>query len=327
LNENLYNINDDLLVKYLLGEASAQEKTAVENWLVADEENAKYFGQLQLIWTESEKLAEKIEVDENAAWKRFRERIERPRQTNKAISTVRKMSWMRIAALFILIAGISTVAYLMLNKNAPVQMITASSSNRVFSDTLPDGSVVTLNKNSSLVYPDKFEEQERPVTLNGEAFFNVTPDKKKPFIIHVNDVTIRVVGTSFNVRSENGRTEVIVETGIVQVMRKGKIVELKPKEKTSIDQQDSALVKETEKEQLYNYYRTKEFVCDNTPLWKLVQVLNEAYHANIVIGRDELKTLPISTTFSNESLDQVLEVIRLTFGIAVQQTQDKIILR
>jgi transmembrane sensor len=327
LNENLYNINDDLLVKYLLGEASAQEKTAVENWLLADEANAKYFGQLQLIWTESEKLADKIQVDENAAWKRFRERTERPRATNKPISTLHKMSWMRIAALLILIVGVSTVAYLILNKNAPVQMITASTSDKVLSDTLPDGSVVTLNKNSSLVYPDKFEKEERPVTLNGEAFFNVTPDKKKPFIIHVNDVTIRVVGTSFNVRSENGRTEVIVETGIVQVMRKGKIVELKPKEKTSIDQQDSALVKETEKEQLYNYYRTKEFVCDNTPLWKLVQVLNEAYHANIIIGRDELKTLPISTTFSNESLDQVLEVIRLTFGIAVQKTQDKIILR
>jgi transmembrane sensor len=326
LKENFYNINDDRLVKYLLDEASAEERSAVESWLAANEANAKYFGQLQLIWSESKKLSEKIEVDENAAWKRFQERKNTTHETKQS-SMVRSMSWMRIAALLLLIAGISTLAYLLLNKNAPVQMITASSSDKVLSDTLPDGSVVTLNKNSSLIYPDKFKDSERPVTLNGEAFFKITPDKKKPFIIHVNDVTIRVVGTSFNVRTENGRTEVIVETGIVQVMRKNKLIELRPKEKTIVDQQDSVLVKETEKEQLYNYYRTKEFVCDNTPLWKLVQVLNEAYHANIVIGRDELKTLPISTTFSNESLDQVLEVIRLTFGIAVQKTQDKIILR
>ena len=87
------------------------------------------------------------------------------------------------------------------------------------------------------------------------------------------------------------------------------------------------LVKAVEEEQLYNYYRTKEFVCDNTPLWKLVEVLNEAYQANIVIDRPGLRTLPLSATFNNESLDQVLEVISLTFNISVTRTEDTIHLR
>ena len=206
-------------------------------------------------------------------------------------------------------------------------MITASASDTALIQKLNDGSVVTLNKNSSLAYPDKFAGDEREVTLNGEGFFQVTPDKSKPFTVHVNDITVKVVGTSFNIRTLNGKTEVIVETGIVQVSRKNKMVELRPKEKVLVSQEDSSLVKQVETEKLYNYYRTKEFVCDNTPLWKLVEVLNEAYQANIVIQKPQLRSLPLNTTFSNESLDHILEVIQLTFDITVEKENDKIILR
>jgi len=84
--------------------------------------------------------------------------------------------------------------------------------------------------------------------------------------------------------------------------------------------------KEKVSDKLHNYYRTKEFVCDDTPLWKLVQVLNEAYKTNIVFGKEELKDLRMNTTFYNESLDQVLEVIHLTFNITVRKENGKIIL-
>ena len=98
---------------------------------------------------------------------------------------------------------------------------------------MPDGSVITVNKNSTLSYPSEFKGKTREVALNGEAFFKVTPNKEKPFIIHVNDVTVRVVGTSFNIRSEKGKTEVIVETGIVQVTKNKRTVSLLPKRKDS----------------------------------------------------------------------------------------------
>jgi transmembrane sensor len=75
-------------------------------------------------------------------------------------------------------------------------------------------------------------------------------------------------------------------------------------------------------DKLYNYYRTKEFVCDDTPLWKLVQVVNEAYNVKIIIGRKELNDKTLTTTFYNESLEQVLEVIRLTFDITVIKKED-----
>jgi ferric-dicitrate binding protein FerR (iron transport regulator) len=143
----------------------------------------------------------------------------------------------------------------------------------------------------------------------------------------VNDVEVKVVGTSFNIRSENGVTEVIVETGVVQVTRNGKTVELRPSEKLKLGEQDTVLVKEKVEDRLYNYYRSKEFVCDDTPLWKLVEVLNEAYGANIIIENKDLRGLKLNTTFNNESLDRILEVIATTFDITVTPEKDRIILK
>ena len=134
---------------------------------------------------------------------------------------------------------------------------------------------------------------------------------------------VTVVGTSFNIKSENGNTEVVVETGIVRVTRSGKTVELVAGEKIVIHPGDSVAAKEAVTDKLYNYYRSKEFVCDDTPLWKLVQVINEAYDVNIVIGRKELNDLTLTTTFNNESLDQILEVIRLSFDdITITKKED-----
>ena len=153
--------------------------------------------------------------------------------------------------------------------------------------------------------------------MKGEAFFNVTPNKKKPFVISVNDVQITVVGTSFNVKTINGNTDVVVETGVVKVTRAGKTVELKANEEVIVNAKDSALTKEKVSDQLYKYYRTKEFVCDDTPLWKLVEVINEAYSSHIVIGNPALRDMSINTTFNNESLEQILNVISLTLNIKI----------
>jgi len=163
--------------------------------------------------------------------------------------------------------------------------------------------------------------------LRGEAFFTVTPNKKKPFVISVNDVQITVVGTSFNVKTINGNTEVVVETGIVKVTRAGKTVELKANEEVIAGPNDSAMRKEKVSDQLYKYYRTKEFVCDDTPLWKLVEVINEAYNSHIVISNPALKDMSMTTTFNNESLEQVLNVISLTLNIKVIKEGDTIILQ
>ena len=232
---------------------------------------------------------------------------------------------MRIAAAAIILLGIGFLVYVVVNNR--IKETTVAAQQAPLNDILPDGSVVTVNKGSSISYPSKFKGKTREVALKGEAFFNVTPNKDKPFVISINDVQVTVVGTSFNVKNINGNTEVVVETGVVRVTKGGKTVELNANEKLLTEAKDSVMVKEKVSDQLYKYYRTKEFVCDDTPLWKLVQVINEAYGSHVVIGNPALKDMTITTTFYNESLEQVLNVISITFNIKVVKQGDTIILQ
>jgi len=307
-------------VKHLLGEATPEEEQTVMEWMKESETHQEYYNQFKKIWDQSKALASVSNVDVNKAWERFQNKISGQNEPAKILKP--RFSWIRVAASIILIVGLGITLFMLINKNSASKEMVAQTGQNVLIDTLPDGSVITLNKRSTVTYPSKFKGDTRAIALKGEAFFNVAPDKKKPFIISVNDVQVTVVGTSFNIKSENGNTEVVVETGIVQVTRSGKTVELNAGEKIHLSANDSIASKEAVGDKLYNYYRSKEFVCDETPLWKLVQVLNEAYDAKIVIGRKELNDKRITTIFYNESLEKILEVIHLTFDITVIKQED-----
>ena len=307
-------------MKHLLGEASPEEEQAVIEWMNENATHREYYEQLRKIWDNSKKLAADSTLDVNRAWEKFQNRVNGQNEAPQILKRSR-FSWMKVAASVILIIGLGIAAYFMFNNNETKEIVAQTGQN-VLVDTLSDGSVITLNKRSTITYPSKFKGNTRSIALKGEAFFNVAPDKKKPFVISVNDVQVTVVGTSFNIKSENGNTEVVVETGIVQVTKSGKTVELIAGEKINMHANDSTATKEAVTDKLYNYYRSKEFVCDDTPLWKLVQVVNEAYDAKIIIARKELNDLRLNTVFYNESLEKVLEIIHLTFDITVIKKED-----
>ena len=323
-------IDEDLLVKYLVNETNEEETLMVEHWIQASDENKKQFEQFLLIWEQSLQLATPTPIKVDDAWMRMQQRM-KPTGNKTTVAPIKAFNknWLRVAAAIIIVVCAGWLGYVLVAKNNVEQIasVTIASANKVITDTLPDGSVITVNKNSKVSYPSTFKGNSREVALNGEAFFKVTPNKDKPFIIHVNDVTVRVVGTSFNIKSENGKTEVIVETGIVQVIKNTHTIRLLPKEKVITQWKDSTLAKDTVQDELYNYYRSKEFICNNTPLQSLVETLNEAYNTNIIIENDTLKDLPITTVFKDESLDNILAVISETFKIKIEKTGNQIILR
>lgn len=332
-------MNDDLLVKYLAGEADEQERLQVEEWL-QNERHVQEYRRMERIWTESEQLASSSAVDEHAAWERFSERIRRPEyfvgqwQGGPPVSSQAGLkrppralrTWLRTAAALALLLTAGWLGWYVLEKNRPgtVELV---SGGEVKEAVLPDGSVVTLNRNSHLSYARKFRGQDRLVSLRGEAFFKVASDRNKPFIISVNDLHVAVTGTSFNIKSRNGLTEVIVETGSVDVSRGGEKVTLQPGEKATSGNREGGLVKQRTSSALYKYYRTNKFVCNATPLQELVDALNEAYGVRILVPDPALQQQTITTIFENESLDRILEVISDTFNITVRYEEKQIILK
>jgi len=317
-------MSDDLLIKYLLRETSPEEDIELSRWLAEDPENRKEFSRFELIWNQSKNLEKKSTVDPEAAWVKFKQQIPDaiPQAIIRPISN--RFGWLQIAAILFIIAGAWSF-YLILGQNG---YDTISSGQMVRIQVLPDGSKVTMNKNAVLSYKKDFKGSTRSVKLDqGEVFFDVSPDKSKPFIIDADKVSIRVLGTSFNVKRNSDLTEVIVESGLVGVSLKNQQIELKKGEKVLIKGTNALLQKELSNDLLYNYYRTNIFVAYNTPLWRMVEILNEAYQTKIEIEDPKLRDLTLNTTFKGESLDTILHVISETLGINVQREDGKIILK
>ncbi len=320
---------DELLVKSMLDEASFAEQIEIKQWLLDDDDNQRYFEHFELIWNESKRLARAGTVDENAAWERFKARTKANERQTEVIPLHPKpiLRILRMVAMVLMTAGVGWLSYLFSTRSSSDEMLTVASGTQTLTDTLPDGSIVTLNRKSSITYPQEFSGKTRPVQLTGEAFFDVKPDKSKPFLISVNDVTVKVVGTSFNVKDNAKKTEVIVETGIVEVSRDTQRIRIAPREEATVVKAGSGIRKSIAGDEFHNYYRTRRLFCDGTPLWRLVEILNEAYEADIVIGNERLRNLPINTTFNQNSLESILGVVSETLSLKVEHHGEQIILK
>ncbi len=311
------HIKDELLINHLLGETTVSENEMVAQWLAESDENRAYYEQFTKVWEHSRELVNEVDIDEEQAWKRLEVRMKKGQQLSY------RRTIMAVAASILFILGMFWVFTSDINPFKPepilvkvdtavIQTIESALATKITS--LADESVITLNKKSTLKAPDRFIEKERRVALEGEAFFSITPDKEKPFIIETQaDVEIRVVGTSFNVKSFQEYTEVIVETGVVELNKGNSSVRLVANEKARIYNQDSVIKVEKKTDDLYKYYRSKTFDCDNTPLWKVVEVLNEAYEEKIIIKDKSLRNMRLDTQFDNEDIEMVMEVLAETF--------------
>ena len=204
------NINDDVLVKYMLNEANASEVTDVQAWLNASAENQKYFNGMKLIWENSLRLADDSENNESATWNKIEDRLNFNAPPVLKRKSLINSNWLRLAASIVIICGLGWFAF---NYFKTPAIMNVETKEQVLTQVLPDGSQVTLNKNSLISYASRFTGTTRPVKLQGEAFFKVTPNATKPFIISINDVTVKVIGTSFNVKNRNGKTVIVVEPG------------------------------------------------------------------------------------------------------------------
>ncbi|WPU93225.1 FecR domain-containing protein [Mucilaginibacter sabulilitoris] len=324
------DMSEDILIKYILGEATATEAQEIEAWVAVSKANAKKFEEVKIILETSKRLAQVSPLGEAEAWEKFKEKRTTGKGEPAQIRSINyNTSWLRIAAAIVVLIGAGWAGYYLYEQSGmSSRLVSIKTLNEVRTETLPDGSVVHLNKNSGISYTGNFKSR-REIKLTGEAFFEVKHNEHVPFTVQVNDITVKDIGTAFNIKSEAQNTEVIVESGIVQVSKSNNSVQLNPNEMVSVKHGDKQLKVEKSTDMLYNYYRSNTFVANGTPLWRLVDILNEAYGANIKIENTALRNVPITSTFKYEdSLTKVLEVIKSTTPeIHIDKTGRGIILK
>lgn len=193
---------------------------------------------------------------------------------------------------------------------------------------LSDGTKLFLNAGSSIKYPAVFRGKNRNVELNGEAYFEVFHDAKKPFIIHAATMDIKVLGTSFDVKSYNEDDKVIVSvnSGKVQVDMNESMMRLVANEQIILDKKNGEIQKN-----IINIEDAKSWMkgglsFKNTSIQNVAKELMRIYNCNIIIEDSVAMNIEVSGAIDNKNLDSVLKSIYYSTGIKSRKELDKIIL-
>jgi ferric-dicitrate binding protein FerR (iron transport regulator) len=300
--------------------ATKDEKASLEKWVGLSPANEVYFKKFRTIWENTAQLKAYETIDTESSLKKVKEKIG-SKSTNKATKVKPLWIAVRIAAIVIIFFGIYMIGRQKTNEQTAQEIIRISSMEETKSILLPDSSMVYLNKSSIIEYDEKFSSLERKIKLNGEAYFEVKPDKTRPFVIETSRSVTRVLGTSFNLKAHAGSVveSIVVTSGLVEFSDKeiGQLhkVQLKSGEKAILGKE---LIKETNTDLNFLAWKTGTIIFQNEPLPKAVEFLSEFYGVKITLEGDKLKDLTLTGKYEKKSLDQMMEILEMTLQIKVE---------
>ena len=292
------SMKNELLAKYILGEANTKEGQRVEEWLGENEDHQREFRQLK----------RRIELGS----KRYKYGVFVPRQAIQKVKFPAKAHYVRIlpvaASIIVLIFGVLWFW----NKSSLQETVLLSRTGETKIFYLPDSSRVTLTEDSRLTYNAQFGKTNRELFLRGEAFFQVKRDTSKPFIVETSLIQVEVLGTSFQVIAQKLQAEVAVEKGRVKVTTQDKKQEsiLETGMSVKYGKKDGKLMISTKEDK--GEQQILKF--DNAPLSEVIETLNEYYDSHVTLPAD-YATLRITVVFKEVSLEEAIEIINRTLDV------------
>jgi transmembrane sensor len=323
--ENMENFTTDInfiIIRYLDGSASLEEKRQLLQWLKESEKNRSDFTDTRDLWLSCNASADnELEVD--IALDRLKMRIMNEHERIGKKTRRSFIRWYQAAAVLLVLFGL--YFWLSIEQTEPKlmvqnQLITAKGSKGKF--TLPDGTVVWLNSESRLVYPDQFADGKRTVNLVGGAYFEVVKDEKKPFIVKAGDVDVEVLGTSFNISSYpfKDNIETALLSGSVKISGPSvrKEIYLKPNEVFEYKRDLHAVSVKSANASLYADWIKDRLVFDNRPLSDILISMEGWYNMDIVCPEKFAESTYMSFTIRQEDIDEILRAMSFIIPISYQ---------
>ncbi|XOV94757.1 MAG: FecR family protein [Bacteroidota bacterium] len=308
---------EDLLAKYFAGEASASEIKEVEDWRGASKSHAKAYLEAKKIWLAGSAIDQPKKED-------LRKIIgaETP-----IISILPKI--FRYAAVLILISGLSYLGYIYVGGSLYSGDVIVAE--KLLNTKLPDGSLVTLQKGSTLTVVDF--DNSRAVKLSGRAYFDIKPDKNKPFTIETESARVQVVGTTFVVNSlQSNETEVIVESGVVNLYQNPTVfngsnmmISLNPGESGELTVGKRGIRKHKVKDQNYLAWKTGLLTFKNTYMTEVAEILENTYGVDVVFKNPAIRLCKLTANYKKKTSDEVVSYISETFDFTYTIEGNKVI--
>ncbi len=361
----MYKKTEDLIISFIEGNISDEDLSYLKNELKRDPGKRKEFNEYIDIWQSTLKARKTDDYNPENAWYKLKCEIRNTTGRPFESSSYKLAGRIQQIAAAVIIAVIAvTLAFYLIKNTGPSGKDTAlteyiipyGSRSKI---QLPDGTDIWLNSGSRLKYDRHFGLRNRNISLEGEAYFDVTRDKKFPFIVNTSGLTIKVLGTAFNVKAypEESFIETTVERGTVQVlgdlqnpgMPNGVVLkanqrllymlkdntsksaglsdEIKPaKRSVSVLKPNTAKLDENISTKIYTSWKDNRWIIEREELQSLAVKLERRYNVSVVIGDESLKHYIFSGILEDETLEQVLEAIKLTAPILYKINQKQVVL-
>lgn len=310
---------DEILAKHFSGETNAEENALIAAWKTEHEEE---YAELATAWKTIDDLPLDSKMvktfDSKAAWEKVDARL----VDHKEVKIIKLKFYRNVAAACaILLVGLA--GYWFINRGPNFESIT-NTANVPQEIQLPDGSEVWLAANSTLEYQEDFSTN-RSLKLNGEAFFDVARDEKHPFVIATQMGEIEVLGTAFNVKSDEKTTLVSVDHGKVALRQDAAEVQLTAGE--SAQATASGVSEKTAANPNYNAWKTGNFYFNNTPLVEVIALMNAHYGTKIELVGTAGANAVLTGTFENKPIQDLIDTIVLTCDVEADYGEDVIRLK
>jgi len=336
-----------LLVKYLAGDCSPDEKERVEHWISQKPGAAERMARLQRVWEQTEEGGSpSSEWNAGAAWEEIQSRIEedtaaqsfskegseyktarsQDRRSRRGANWLRPKSFSRIAGAVVAMALLALLTTLAVDAGyfsfaQTEEKVYTAQRGQQSTVHLTDGTKVRLNVDSRLTIPTDFDEDEREVRLEGEAYFEVERDTTRPFTVHARDATIRVLGTTFNVDSYSGakKTRVAVSEGKVAVEPNrdrvsGKSAILIP-QSLALVSEEGTHVREDVKLSKEIAWTNERLVFENAPFEEVVRKLERWYDIRAKVTLPAGNIVSLNATFKDAPLERALRGITAALNV------------
>jgi transmembrane sensor len=301
----------------LLSDEKSEKTDLLDRFLAHDDMNSGKH------WKELVDIGREREIDVDKAWNKLHAKLNENRFQNSTRTTrlgFIRNTFPRVAAIALIIICLgSTVVYL--NKlgtfSNKITFVTGNDQKNLLV-ALSDGSRIFLNRNSEFSYRKNFGLRSRYVKLKGEAFFQIASDASKPFTIDAGKASVKVVGTSFNIITNNSDSavEVFVKTGTVQLSNNSgsKTILLDPGFVGTIDPENTT--KTMNMDPNYMSWNTGLLIYNGQKLDVVFNDLKRVYNMDIIADDPAILDNPWTSPIDNQSEGTIIQLICLSFNLS-----------
>lgn len=313
---------EELIPSWFEGTLSQEEREKVKQWKALSEENRQIFTDSLRAWEGMEQLRRMKKYDPEKAIRQVNSKIEKHKR-------IRLFDiFQRVAAILILPLIVATLWFALEKPQKTSEPFVAwhtleTPAGMRSEFVLPDSTKVYLNSNTSLSYPLVFSNTFREVKVSGQAYFEVAENKKVPFIVTTGKINVEVTGTEFmttNYKHEKLTEIVLIEGGINlfqgdYLTSRKNIVKLEPGHKAFLEVGNNELVTTGVDKEKYLAWKNGILIFRNDPMPEVVLRLNRWFNVDIKLVGNELKDYVYTATFEEESLTQILELLKISAPI------------